>query len=341
VPVREETQPSGVGALAGAGLGVAVADVDGDGWPDIFVANDARPNRLWINRRNGAFSDEALPRGVAVTGAGMAFAGMGVAVGDVGNEGRLDLFVTHLTTETNTLWRQKRPGQFTDATAEWGLMSTRRRGTGFGTVFADFDNDGFLDLAVVNGRVTRGQPGPVDGVSDFWAPYAERNQLLANTGSGRFVDISGRNGPLCGRRNVGRGLVSGDFDNDGALDLLVTTLGGRARLYRNVAPNRGQWLKVCVTDPKLGRDAYGSEVTVVAGGRRFFRVLSPAESYLCSGPPILHFGLGTADRVSRIEVKWPDGLYEEFDGAASNSTLQLRRGSGRSVPGASRPGDGK
>ena len=328
VTFRDETVSSGLGALIAPGLGVAVADFDGDGWPDVFVANDARPNRLWINCRNGTFSDEAVARGVATTGTGRAMAGMGVAVGDIANVGRLDVFVTHLTSETNTLWRQRARGQFVDVTAEWGLLHTRR-GTGFGTVCADLDNDGFLDLAIVNGRVTRGSPRAVDGVPEFWAPYAERNQLLANTGSGRFIDISGRNAPLCGHRNVARGLVAGDFDNDGALDLLVTTIAGRARLYRNVAPNRGHWLKVRAIDPNLNRDAYGAEVTVVADNRTFFRVLSPAESYLCSAPSVLHFGLGTADRITRIEVKWPDGWREEFDGPTSDTTVKLLRGTGR------------
>src|SRR5262249_21745224 len=154
---------------------------------------------------------------------------------------------------------------FRDETAESGLMATRWRGAGFGTVMADFDRDGFLDIAVVNGRVN--QVGPAHGDDlGFWSAYAERNQLLANTGRGTFQDISENNKPFCGRWNVGRGLICFDFDDDGAPDLLVTAIGDRARLFRNVVPNAGHWLKVRALQPtpdrKAYRDAYGAEVRV-------------------------------------------------------------------------------
>ncbi|HEY1188013.1 MAG TPA: VCBS repeat-containing protein, partial [Gemmata sp.] len=139
---------SGIGAVRGPGLGVSAADFDGDGWPDIFVANDGQPNRLWINQKNGTFADQAVSRGIAFTAAGKAFAGMGVAVGDVNNDGLLDVFVTHLGTEMNNLWRQEPRGQFSDRTAESGLSVPRWRATGFGALMADFNHDGGLDIAV-------------------------------------------------------------------------------------------------------------------------------------------------------------------------------------------------
>ena len=162
---------------------------------------------------------------------------------------------------------------------------------------------------------------------DFFVRRWERNDLLANLGRAGSSMFSGGGGPFCGHRNVGRGLVCGDYDNDERHRPVGDDHRGRARLYRNVAPNRGQWLKGVRHRSQAGpRRRTGLEVTVVAGGRRFFRVLSPAESYLSSGPPILHFGLGIADRVSRIEVKWPDGLSEEFGDCRGNSTLHLQRG---------------
>src|SRR5205807_19594 len=150
----------------------------------------------------------------------------------------------------------------------------RWRGTGFGTVFGDFDHDGALDLAVANGHVKRhqaanGQGAGLSAAEEFWSRYADRNQLFAGDGTGRFVDVSEANGPFCGRPGVYRGLAVGDVDGDGAVDLLVTTAAGRARLFRNVAPKRGHWLLVRAIDPALKRDAYGARVAVGAGGRRW------------------------------------------------------------------------
>jgi hypothetical protein len=319
---------SGLGRLPGPALGVVCADFDGDGWPDIFVANDGMANRLWINQHDGTFKDEAASRNVAYTGTGKSYSGMGVALGDVNNDGMLDLYVTHLTRETNTLWQQGPRGRFRDRTVEAGLTATRWRGTGFGALMADFDNDGAVDLAVVNGRVARGGPAR-DTKLGFWETYAECNQIFANDGTGKFRDISLNNKPFCGPWNVARGLASADFDDDGGVDLLVTTIGGRARLYRNVAPDRGHWLKVRALDPKLKRDAYGAEVRVRAGGVERLRLINPAESYLCSSSPVAHFGLGKTDRVDSIHVTWPDGTKEEFAGGGANRSIVLRKGEGR------------
>src|SRR5205807_1779082 len=251
---------SGIGTRPGPALGVVAADLTGDGWPDIFVANDAKPNHLWVNQRNGTFTEEAVSRGLAYTAMGQAYAGMGIAVGDADNDGMLDLYVTHLTVETNTLWVQGPRGLFRDRTVEAGLAGTRWRATGFGTVLADFDHDGWADLAVVNGRVSR-----ADRVADgsdrlgFWAPYAERNQLLANAGDGKFTDVS------------------------------------------------------------------------PAGGRRWLRLVNPGDSFLSSGSPLAHFGLGAADRVDHVEVRWPDGSRERFPGGTTDRTVTVRRGTGEAV----------
>jgi hypothetical protein len=318
---------SGIGQLPGPGLGVICADFNGDGWPDIFIANDAQPNRLWINQKNGTFRNEALSRSVAYNNLGNAEANMGVTLGDFAHTGMLDLFVTHLVTETNTLWRQGPRGRFHDCTVESGLASPRWGGTGFGTVAADFDLDGALDLAVANGAIARGITSPTGTGLGFWEPYAERNQLFANDGTGKFRDISPANPALCGRWNVARGLVCADFNNDGAPDLLVTAIGGRARLFRNVAPNRGHWLKVRAIDPKHKRDAYGAEVRVRLGDREWLRLINPGESYLSSGLPIALFGLGTVDHIDAVVVTWPDGdPPEEFKGGAVDRMMVLRKG---------------
>jgi hypothetical protein len=328
VRFEDVTLQSGVGRISGKGLGVVCADFNGDGWPDIFISNDAEANRLWINQKNGTFKEEAVQRGIAYGGMGQSMANMGIALGDVEGGGLFDVLVTHLTEETHTLWKQGPRGLFQDRTVAAGLATTRYRGTGFGTALADFDLAGALDLVVVNGAVKRGNSTNVPGLNPFWWPYTERNQLFANDGTGRFRDISADSPALCGRFAVGRGLACGDLQNCGTLDLLVTSVADRARLYHNVAPRRGHWLVVRAIDPALRRDAYGAEITVHAGKRRWLRWINPGYSFLCSNDPRAHFGLGAVQRVDRIEVLWPDGTAETFDGGAVDRQVELLRGKG-------------
>lgn len=331
---EDVTIRSGLAAQPGPGLGVYCADFDGDSFVDIFVANDGKANRLWMNQRDGSFADEAPLRGIGLNSMGKAEADMGIAIGDADGDGVFDIFVTHLTRETPTLWVQKPRGMFRDHTMASGLGKPEWRGTGFGTVMVDFDHDGDLDLAVANGRVIRGQiPKKIDDDLDpFWHPYAQRDQLFANDGKGRFQDISTSNDALCGVATVSRGMATGDIDNDGDMDLLVTTIGGRVRLLRNVAPKRGHWLMVVAKDPALRRDAYGAEVMVIASGRKRVQLVNPGYSYLCSNDPRVHFGLGETKQVDAIEVAWPDGTRERFPGCAVDQQIELRKGEGQAIP---------
>jgi hypothetical protein len=338
-PVRFEdvTVKAGLARLPSNGLGVLCADFDGDGWPDVFVANDSKANHLWMNQKNGTFKEEAVKRGVALNGLGQTAANMGVAWGDVRGKRLPDLFVTHLGDEDHTLWRQEPQGAYQDRTVDAGLTGGRWRGTGFGAALADFDNDGALDLAVVNGRVTRRREGRGDvPESQFWAQYAERAQLFVNAGGGRFRDASVDNPALCREPLVGRGLAVGDLDDDGGLDLLVTQAGGPARLLHNVAPNRGAWLTVRAVDPARNRDAYGAEITVWAGDRSWVGWVNPGSSYLSSCDPRAHFGLGSVQRYDRLRVAWPDGpvktALEEFRGGDVNKVREVHRGEGTPVP---------
>jgi hypothetical protein len=331
VRFEDVTLPSGLARLPGPGLGVFCADFDGDGWPDIFVANDGQPNRLWLNQKNGTFQEDAVPRGLAYNNMGQAQAGMGVAPGDVDGDGLLDLFVTHLTDETNTLWRQGPRGLFRDRTSVAGLTETKARGTGFGAVLADFDCDGVLDLAVVNGRVYLGPPVNEAALGSFWCRFAERNRLWTGAG-GRFRDRSASDAAFRGDGAVSRGLLCVDLDDDGGLDLVVTTVAGPARLYRNVAPQRGHWLSVRAWDPALRRDAYGAVVTVRAGSRRWVRWLNPGYSFLCSNDPRAHFGLGAVERLDAVEIDWPDGTCEEFVSLPLDRAIRLCKGEGRQQP---------
>jgi hypothetical protein len=329
VKFRDVTESSGLGRVAGPGLGVVCADFDGDGWPDIFIANDGAPNRLWINQKNGTFLEEAVQRGIAYNAMGQAQAGMGIALGDVDGDGLFDVFVTHLAEETHTLWKQKPRGLFLDKTADTGIVASASRGTGFGTVLVDFDHDGILDLAIVNGRVAARAKVEDWSLGPFWSAYGDHNQIFRGEGGGRFKDTSTQNKPFCGRYTISRSLVRGDYNRDGAQDLLVTTIGGPARLFRNVAPKRGHWLTVRAMDPLHKRDAYGAEVKIHIGDRIRMAWFNPAESYLCSCEPIAHFGLGEVARVDSIDVLWPDGSLETFPGSETDRALVLNKGGGR------------
>jgi hypothetical protein len=325
---EDVTLSSGLGRLPGPGLGVLCADFDGDGWPDIFVANDGQANRLWLNQHNGTFVESAAVRGVAFNSTARVQANMGVAFEDIDNDGLPDLFVTHLTDETHTLWKQVTPGFFQDRSLAAGVTATRWRGTGFGTVLADFNCDGWLDLAWVNGRVSQRKEGLAAWPADFFKLYAERHQLLANDGTGRFRDISTENPALCGIPGVGRGLAVGDLDGDGVPDLLLTEIGAPARILLNRAPNRGHSLLVRAFDPSIKRDAYGAVVTVTAGGQKRMRHINPGCSYQSSCDPRAHFGLGSADRIDGIQVRWPDGRTESFPGGPADRIIELRKGEG-------------
>ncbi len=327
---EDVTVKSGLSRLMGPGLGVVCADFDGDGWPDIFIANDGEANRLWINQKDGTFKEDAIASGVAYNAMGQAEAGMGVAMGDVNGDGLFDLYVTHLTEESNRLWRQGPRGLFRDQTAHAGLVQGRWHGTGFGTVLADLNLDGTLDLAIANGRVSKNPRGAAtDALGPHWGLYAERNQLFVNDGTGQFRDISLSNSELCGTPNIARGLAYGDIDNDGKVDLLVTTVAGPARLYHNVVSQGGHWLSVRAVLPEQGeRDAVGAEIRVHAGHRSWLRWINPATSFLCSNDPRAHFGLGSFMQVDDITVLWPDGSRETFRGGGVDRQLTLRKGKG-------------
>lgn len=327
------SEQAGISSMAAAGLGVVCEDWNDDGWPDVYVANDAYPNNLWINQGDGTFVDDALVLGAAYNLHGQSEAGMGVTAGDFDGDQDPDLFVTHLGQESNTLYRNLGPAiGFNDDTGTSGLGAASMAYTGFGTAAFDVELDGDLDLFIVNGRVRRGDLLPNTAVLPPWNIYAEPNLFYLNDGTGRFRSAGPAAASLCEPIEVTRGLAVGDVDSDGDVDLLVSNLQGRARLYRNDAPRQGHWLRVRAVDPRLKRDAIGARVSVWTGDRCVVRTIRRGFSYLSSSDPRAHFGLGNANRVDRILVRWPDGLEERFGAMPTDQAIELLRGTGEALP---------
>ncbi|HXV65568.1 MAG TPA: CRTAC1 family protein, partial [Vicinamibacteria bacterium] len=319
---------AGLRSVRSPGLGVICADLSGDGKLDFYVANDGEANQFWVNQGDGTFTDDALLLGVALGGDGQPEAGMGITVGDVDSDGDLDLFVTHIINQTNTLYLNQGALGYDDGTMKSGLAAPSLAMTGFGTGFLDFDHDGDLDLAVVNGRVQRHPPLGAARMSAYWNAYAEPNQLLENRGRGDFVDVSADAGDFGTPVEISRGLALGDVDEDGDLDLLVMNTAAKARLYRNDTVKKGDWLLVRAIEKESKRDAHGARVTVTAGGKSTVRIATPAYSYLSSNDPRVHFGIPRGASVERIEIVWPGGIKERFGGVPTNQVVVLERGSG-------------
>ncbi|RME39595.1 MAG: CRTAC1 family protein, partial [Planctomycetota bacterium] len=326
------TSRAGIDSVSAAGLGVVADDFNNDGWIDIYVANDAYANQLWINRGDGTFEDEALLMGSAYNINGKAEAGMGVIAADFDNDLDPDLFMTHLGQETNTFYRNlgEQMG-FCDVTGEAGLGTSSVPYTGFGTAAVDMELDGDLDLLVVNGRVVYGDPLPGALPPPPWNIYAEPNLFYLNDGTGRFTEAAGSAAAFCDPIEISRGLAVGDIDDDGDPDVLITNIQGPARLYRNDAPRRGHWLTVRGVDPRRKRDALGARVIVHAGDRSFMRTIRSGFSYLSASEPRAYFGLGRAEHIEWIEVWWPDGTRERFPGGAADRFITLTHGSGTPV----------
>ena len=320
---EDVTATCGIFDSSSKALGVALIDHDQDGWPDIFVANDTQPNKLYRNQRNSTFKDVALQSGVALSSDGKARAGMGVDVGDFDNSGRPGLAITNFEGEMIGMYRRSASGMYRDIATEAGVGFPSRDHLGFGCAFADFDLDGRLDLVTVNGHIDdtvrniRGNVG-----------YAQRPLLFLNQGNARFRDVSSTVGPGFAQSRVGRGLACGDFDRDGDVDLLITTNNGPAVLLRNDQTGGNRSVRFRLVGTTSNRDAIGSTVRILHDGITQSRMVRSGSSYLSQSELPVTFGVGRRDRIDRAVVTWPNGATEEFKNLATGRQYEWIEGKG-------------
>ena len=316
-----------LGGSFGPALGVSTADFNNDGWMDIFVANDTKPNLLWINQRNGTFRNSALLAGVALTGDGKAEASMGVDAGDFDNDGDEDVFVTELPAEGSNLFVNDGHGQFDDRSARSGLGALTLGYSGFGTGWLDVDNDGWLDLVQVNGAIQaiEGQKTPF--------PYAEHKLLLRNGGDGRFADVASQAGAAFSALEVSRGMALGDIDNDGDVDVIVSNLNGHPTLLLNQIGNRHHWACLRLIGEHVDRDMLGARVEVRrTKSQTLFRRVRADGSYASANDPRVLVGLGESTEIPSVHVRWPDGGSEQWPELPIDRCTTWREGSGRREP---------
>ena len=319
-----------VGARFGPTLGVSTADFNGDGWIDIFVANDGTDNLLWINQHDGTFKETGLLAGVAVSDLGKPEASMGVDAGDFDNDGDEDLVFANLTGEGTELLVNDGKGVFQNAKARSGLGTATRPNTGFATAWIDFDNDGWLDILTVNGRVA------LEGKPNGAFPYDQRKQLFRNMRDGTFQDVTDKAGAAFKLSDVGRGAAFGDIDNDGDMDVVVGNDGGPLRLFLNNIGNRNHWIGARLVGPAASgtsgraRDMLGAELAVIRqDGPTLVRRARADGSYASANDPRVLVGLGASAARPRLLVRWPSGRVEEWSDVAIDQWTTLHEGEGK------------
>ena len=307
------------------GFSVSTLDFDDDGWPDIYIADDSTPSVLYHNNRDGTFTDVAVMAGVAYNEEGREQAGMGTTVADYNGDGTLDLFKTNFSDDTPTLYSNNGNGIFTDVTYPAGL-GVHTQYLGWGTMFFDFDNDGWPDLILVNGHVY-----PEVDKFHLGAGYLEPRLLYHNNGNGTFSDISENAGPGITATTSGRGLAVGDLWNDGQLSAVINNMHAKPSLLVNTLRSGNHWITFKTVGTRSNRDGIGAKITVKAGKRALVDEVRSGSSYISQNDMRVHFGLGSATKIDYVQVRWPSGLVECFDKLSPDAIHILKEGTGEAV----------
>jgi hypothetical protein len=303
------------------GLGVGWFDFNADGWLDLFVANDSTPNFMYVNQKDGTFKEAAFPLGVAVSQDGTEQGSMGVAIGDYDNIGRFDIWVTNFAEEYNALHHNE-GDYFSDTSFSSKTAAVSLPYVGWGNAFFDYDNDGLLDMIVVNGHV---YPQLDKARLRAAAGYRQRKLLFHNRGDGTFDEVGAKYGPALMEERVQRGLAVGDLDNDGRLDVVVNDLDGSPQLLRNELQGTGNWLIVRLKGKGLNTGAIGSVVVARTGSRTQRRLVQSGSSYISQEDKRLHFGLGKAGAVDTLDVTWPDGTTSKMENVKANQIIEIQQ----------------
>jgi enediyne biosynthesis protein E4 len=302
---------------------VSTLDFDDDGWPDIYVACDSTPSILYHNNRDGTFTDVAVVAGAAYNEDGREQAGMGSTIADFDGDGRLDIFKTNFSDDTSTLYRNNGNGTFDDVTFAAGL-GLYTRYLGWGTMFLDFDNDGWPDLLLVNGHVY-----PEVDKQNLGSSYEEPRILYHNNGNGMFSDVSAQAGPGITAVHAGRGLAIGDLWNDGRISAVISNMNAAPSLLVNQVRSPNHWIGIRTVGTKSNRDGIGARVSVKVGARILVDEVRSGSSYDSNNDMRIHFGLGTATKIDWVEIRWPSGLTERFSNNISVDAIHtLTEGSG-------------
>jgi hypothetical protein len=304
------------------GMGAAAADFDNDGWPDIYVACDTAPSLLYHNNHDGTFSEIAVAAGCAFNEDGVAMAGMGVGIADYDGDGWLDIVRTNFSDQITTLYRNLGDGTFYDAALQASL-GVNTKYLGFGVGFLDFDNDGWEDIFVANGHVY-----PQIQDHKLHVTYPQRKVLYRSLRDGRFEDITAKAGSALMEPQVSRGCAFGDFDNDGNIDVLVNNIDGPPSLLRNATTHGNSWILIQCIGTHSNRSAIGTRVKITAGGRSQIGEVMSGSSYYSQNDLRLHFGLGKAERIERIDIRWPSGKGESVSDVEVNRFVRIREGQG-------------
>ena len=312
-------------------LGVATLDFDNDGWPDIYIACDSTASILFRNNHDGTFTDVAVTAGAAYNEDGREQAGMGVTIGDFNGDGRLDIFKTNFSDDTSTLYRNNGNATFDDVTFAAGL-GLHTQYLGWGAAFFDFDNDGWPDILVVNGHVY-----PEVDKQHLGSTYPEPRILYHNNGNGTFADISADAGSGITAMHAGRGLAIGDLWNDGRLSAVISNMNDHPSLLVNQLRSANHWIAIRTVGTKSNRDGIGARVSVKAGSRVLVDEVRSGASYASHSDMRVHFGLGAANKVDLMQVRWPSGRFEQFENLSVDIVQTVKEGSGAPIEPVPRP----